>query len=189
MKIIALNGSPRKKGNTADILKTVEKEILSQGHEYEELFLASKKMNGCLACAKCKAVNDAIGCIQDDDVPDILQKVIEADSVIIASPVYFWGFSAQLKTVIDRTYSLYNYYHTPNHISLIENKHLGLLVTGGGSYDKNAELLSIAFNNILGCLKAKNAGEMFVGKCTIPENITEDTRKKAVDFASGILSL
>ncbi len=188
MKVVVLNGSPRKKGNTAEILKIVEKEMVSQGHEFEEIFLASKKMKGCLACGKCKTVNDAIGCIQKDDVPDILQKMIEADSIIYASPVYFWGFSAHLKTVIDRTYSLYNFYHTPEHISLLENKRFGLLVTGGGGYDQNGELLSIAFKNILGCYKSKKAGELFIGNCTSPKNLTEDVKDKASAFVDGMVN-
>lgn len=187
MKILVLNGSPRKKGNTAEILKTIEKEITSNGHNYEEIYLASKTIKGCLACAKCKTVDDAIGCVQNDDVVDILQKMIDADAVIYASPVYFWGFSAQLKTVIDRTYSLYNYYHTPDHISLVENKRFGLLTTGGGNYEKNGELLSVAFNNVMGCYKAVNAGELFIGNCSTPENLNEEATSKAQEFVRGLL--
>ncbi len=188
MKVVVLNGSPRKKGNTAEILKTVEREMISLGHEFEEIFLASKTINGCLACGKCKEVNDAIGCVQKDDAPMILQKMIDADSIIYASPVYFWGFSAHLKAVIDRTYSLYNYYHTPEHISLLENKRFGLLVTGGGGYDQNAELLSIAYKNILGCYKSENGGELFIGKCTSPEHFADDVKDKAAAFAAGLIS-
>jgi len=187
LKILFLNGSPRKKGNTAEILKMMEPVAVKQGHEVEEIYMAKKQIKGCLACGKCKTVDDAIGCIQKkDDGIETLQKMIDADAVIFASPIYFWGFSAHLKSLMDRTYSLYNYYHTPEHISLLENKRFGLLVTGGGSYDNNAELLATAYKNMLGCYKAENKGELFIGGCSTPDKLADDTASKAAAFINGI---
>ena len=146
MKIITLQGSPRKKGNTATVLSWVEQELIALDHEVESIFLSTKNLKGCLACGKCKEKPDTVGCIQKDDIPEILEKMIQAELVIFASPLYFWGVSAQLKTVIDRTYSLYVDYHQPGHTSLVDGQRQALLVTGAGPYENNAEA---AFNENL----------------------------------------
>ena len=106
MKVLTLLGSAKKKGNTATALKWVEDELKSLDHEVESIYLNSKTINGCLGCAKCKEKPDEIGCIQNDDAAEILEKIIDADLTIFASPLYFWGVTSQLKSIIDRSWSL-----------------------------------------------------------------------------------
>jgi len=107
MKITILQGSARKKGNTARVLTWVEEELIDLGHDVDSIYLHSKNLKGCLGCGKCKEKPDTIGCVQRDDVPEILGKMINSQLVIFSSPLYFWGFSAQIKAIIDRTYGLY----------------------------------------------------------------------------------
>ena len=187
MKIVTLLGSARKNGNTATILKWVEEELSSMGHEVEHVYLNSKNIKGCLACAKCKAFTDKIGCVIEDDAPGTLGKMIDADVTLFTSPVYFWGFSAQMKLLIDRSYSLVTDYHKPTHTSLLENQRQGLLVTGGGEYEKNCELLYTAFDKLTGFYKSTKSGELFVGKCTIAEELTPEIREQAVSFARKLV--
>lgn len=187
MKITILQGSARKKGNTAKLVGLVEDELVSLGHEVETIYLNSKNLKGCLGCAKCKESPDSIGCVQNDDVPEILGKMVNSQLVIFASPLYFWGFTAQIKTVIDRTYSLYTNYHKPDHASLVAGQRQALLVTGGGNFDDNAEGVFAAFSRMQNPHKAVNAGDLFVGSCTSPDQLSESVQQQAVEFARKIV--
>jgi len=186
MKIITLQGSPRKKGNTAKVLSWVEEELTALGHDVESIFLNTKNLKGCLACGKCKEKPDTVGCIQEDDIPEILEKMTKADLVIFASPLYFWGVSSQLKTLIDRTYSFYVDYHQPGHASLVDGQRQALLVTGAGPYENNAEAAFTAFGRMQSPHKAVNAGELFIGSCSTPDNLDDSIKDKAVAFAHKI---
>ena len=186
MKIITLQGSPRRKGNTAKVLSWIEEELIALGHNVESIFLNAKNLKGCLACGKCKEKPDSVGCIQKDDIPEILEKMTQAELVIFASPLYFWGVSAQLKTVIDRTYSLYVDYHQPSHSSLVEGQRQALLVTGAGPFENNAEAAFTAFGRIQGPHKAVNVGELFIGSCSTPDKLNDSIKEKTKVFANKI---
>lgn len=183
MKVLLLQGGARKKGNTATILNWVEEELISSGHEVETLYLHSYTVKGCMGCARCKDVPDKIGCVQKDDAPKILEKMIQADAVVFSSPLYFWGVNAQLKAVIDRTYSLYTYANTPDHVSLIEGQRQALLVTGAGPWDNNAEGAFTAFGRMQKYHKAVHAGELYVGGCTTPADMDPSVKDRALAFA------
>ena len=188
MKIVLLQGSARKKGNTAKVLGWVEEELAGLGHGVESIYLNSKNLKGCLACGKCKEHPDRIGCVQTDDIPEILEKMVQAQAVVFASPLYFWGVSAQLKTVIDRTYSLYTNYHQPGHASLVEGQRQALLVTGAGPWENNAEAAFTAFSRIQNPHKAIHGGELFIGGCTTPEAMDEKIQAQARAFARKLVA-
>ena len=187
MQITTLLGSAKKKGNTATVLGWVEKELESLGHDVERIYLNNKSIKGCLGCAKCRENPDEIACVQKDDTIDILEKMITSKVVLLASPVYFWGFSAQIKALIDRCYSLVTNYHKPGHTSLMEGKHIGLLVTGADAYEENAEGLFTAFDRIEGFLMAKKSGELYVGECSSPAGLSEEVRNKALKLARSLV--
>ena len=187
MNAISLQGSPRKNGNTAKVLSWVEEELTALGHDVESIFLNTKNLKGCLACGKCKEKPDTVGCIQKDDIPEILEKMTETQLMIFASPLYFWGVSAQLKTVIDRTYSLYVNYHQPGHASLVDGQRQALLITGAEPYENNAEAAFTAFRRLQNPHKSVNAGELFIGSCSTPDKLDDGIRAKAVAFARKIV--
>ncbi len=187
MKVVTLLGSAKKKGNTATALGWVQDELKSLNHEVESIYLNSKTINGCLGCAKCKDKPDEIGCVQNDDAEEILTKIIDADLTIFTSPLYFWGATSQLKSIIDRSWSLVTNYHQPNHTSLVENKRQALLVTGGGEYDNNAEPTFFAFQKLIKFYKGINIGELFLGGCKTPETMDAKKREKAIEFARKIV--
>jgi len=182
MKITILQGSARKNGNTAKVIGWIQDELVSFGHETEYVYLTSKKLKGCLACGKCKEKPDTVGCVQKDDIPEILEKMVKSQAVIFASPLYFWGVSSQLKTLIDRTYSLYVDYHMPGHASLVEGQRQALVVTGAGPYENNAEGVFEAFRRMQNPHKSINAGELFIGSCTSPDELDDPVKLKAVEF-------
>ncbi|MBA3011361.1 MAG: flavodoxin family protein [Proteobacteria bacterium] len=187
MNVVLLQGSARKKGNTAKALGWVEEELLSLGHGVESIYLNSKNLNGCLGCAKCKEHPDEVGCIQTDDIPDILGKMVSAQAVVFASPLYFWGVTSQLKAFIDRTYSLYTNYHQPGHASLVAGQRQALLVTGAGPWENNAEAAFTAFGRIQKPHKAINAGELFIGHCTTPGDMDEKIREQVLTFTRKLV--
>ncbi len=188
MKILTLQGGARKKGNTATILDWVVSELTSIGHEITSVTLHDKTIKGCLACGQCKKEADKINCIQEDDTWPILDEMVAADLVIFTSPLYFWGFSGPLKSFIDRTYSLYTGYHQPEHASLVDGQRQALLMTGGGPYENNAEPVFEAFRKLQAPHKAINAGELYIGSCTAPENLDSEAKKQAIAFAHKIVS-
>ncbi|WP_298667397.1 flavodoxin family protein [uncultured Methanofollis sp.] len=102
MKVVAFNGSPRKNGNTARLLRTVLAELEREGVETELVHIGGKKVHGCTACAKCFENQDGKCVIDDDFVNDCIAKMAEADGIIIGSPTYFADVSTETKALIDR---------------------------------------------------------------------------------------
>ena len=103
MKVIAFNGSPRKEGNTYQSLQAVIGELQKEGIETEVIQLGGKSIHGCTACYKCFNNKDKECSIKDDEVNDYIRKMIEADGIIIGSPVYFSNVTSEVKAFIDRT--------------------------------------------------------------------------------------
>lgn len=187
MQIITLLGSAKKKGNTATVLGWVEEELKASGHDLERVYLHGKSIEGCMGCAKCRENHNKIACVQKDDAEGILEQMISADVVLFASPIYFWGFSAQMKALIDRGYALVTNYHQPGHTSLMKGKRLGLLVTGGGPYAQNAEGMFTAFDRIVDFFMAVKSGELYVGKCSVPAELPGNVKEKAVELACSLV--
>ena len=103
MKVIAINGSGRKDGNTAILIRQVFKELEKEGIETEMVQLGGQDILACRSCFKCFANKDK-RCAQDDDmVNECIAKMEKADGIILASPTYFADCSGQIKAFIDRT--------------------------------------------------------------------------------------
>ena len=102
-KIVVLSGSPRKNGNT-EILVEAFAEGARLNNEVEIVSVRDYKVNPCIGCNVCRN-NDEKKCFQKDDMKSIFQKLSDTDILVIASPVYFYGVSAQLKAIIDRFHS------------------------------------------------------------------------------------
>lgn len=102
-KIVVLNGSPRKDGNTEIMIREFAK-IVSQDHKLKILPIANMDIHGCLGCKYC--YSHAGACVQKDDMSNVLEELEDADMVVFASPIYWFDITAQMKTVIDRTYAV-----------------------------------------------------------------------------------
>jgi multimeric flavodoxin WrbA len=103
MKVIAFNGSARKDGNTTILVKTVFSELKREGIRTELVQLAGKKIRGCIACGKCFTNQDKRCAVTGDIANDCIEKMLEADGIILASPTYFADVSAEMKALIDRS--------------------------------------------------------------------------------------
>ena len=102
MKVVAFNGSPRKEGNTCQSLKVVLKELEGEGIDTELIQLGGKSIHGCTACYKCVANKDKECALKTDEVNEYIKKMIEADGIIIGSPVYFSNVTSEVKALMDR---------------------------------------------------------------------------------------
>ena len=102
MKVIAFNGSARKDGNTAILLNYVLAELQKEGIETELYQLAGKKIRGCIACYKCAENQDQRCAVKNDVLNECVEKMIEADGIILGSPTYFTDVTAEMKALIDR---------------------------------------------------------------------------------------
>jgi multimeric flavodoxin WrbA len=103
MKVVAFNGSARKDGNTAILVNVVFKELKKAGIKTELVQLAGKKIRGCIACMKCFENQDKRCALKGDVINDCIEKMLEADGIILASPTYFSDVSAEMKALIDRS--------------------------------------------------------------------------------------
>jgi Multimeric flavodoxin WrbA len=102
MKVVAFNGSPRKEGNTAALIKYALEELEKDGIETEVVQVGGKRIHGCTACGKCYEKMDK-KCINDKDIiNECIEKMLEADGIILASPTYFADLTPELKALIDR---------------------------------------------------------------------------------------
>ena len=103
MKVIAFNGSARKDGNTAILLNTVLDEIKKEGIETELYQLAGKKIQGCIACYKCMKNKDRRCAVTKDIVNECIEKMIEADGILLGSPTYFADVTTGTRALIERS--------------------------------------------------------------------------------------
>jgi len=102
MKVVAFSGSARRDGNTAILVKQVFSELGAEGIETELVSLAGHQIRGCTACMKCYESRDFRCVIDSDIVNDCIEKMVEADGIILASPTYFSDVSSEMKALIDR---------------------------------------------------------------------------------------
>ncbi|MDC7234795.1 MAG: flavodoxin family protein [Spirochaetales bacterium] len=100
MNILAINGSPRKKGNTEILLRTIMESVPGEGHSFDLISPSYMKISPCIACDACKKGNHL--CVLKDDMQSVYEKLDAADVIIFGTPIYWFGPSAQIKTVIDR---------------------------------------------------------------------------------------
>jgi multimeric flavodoxin WrbA len=101
-KVIAFNGSPRKEGNTSILIGHIFGELENEGIETELIQVGGTMIHGCTACMKCFENKDG-HCIFDDDIVNIcIDKMVEADGIILGSPVYFMDVTPEMKGLIDR---------------------------------------------------------------------------------------
>ena len=126
-KLVVLKGSPKENGNSSTLANQAIQGAKDSGAEVEEFFLQNMDINACDACDFCKGLEGG-NCIVEDDMQQIYPKLIAADAILLASPVYWFTISAQLKACIDRWYAL----EGPEGY-LLAGKRFGLVLAYGDS--------------------------------------------------------
>lgn len=103
-KILILSSSPRKGGNSQTLCEQFAKGAQEMGHAVELISLRERNIHCCIGCLAC--LQNGV-CVQKDDMAEILEKMLAADVIVLATPVYFYSMSAQMKMLIDRTVPAY----------------------------------------------------------------------------------
>ena len=130
MKVIAINGSPRKGWNTDTLLKKALDGAVSAGAETEMVYLYDLKFRGCVSCMACKLKKEPRPnrCVLRDDLTDVLDKVHTADAVILGSPIYFSEVTGEMRSFFERF--LFQYLNYDDYIKpLSPKKRIGLVFT------------------------------------------------------------
>jgi multimeric flavodoxin WrbA len=102
MKVLGINGSPRKGGNTEILIRKVFEPMEKAGIETELVQIGGQSVRGCMACGKCGEMKNSTCVMTKDPVNAIIKKMVEADGIILGSPTYFTDVTAELKALIDR---------------------------------------------------------------------------------------
>jgi multimeric flavodoxin WrbA len=103
MKVVAFNGSPRKDGNTTILINHVFRELEKEGVETELVQLSGREIRGCIACYKCFENKDQHCAVKDDIANECIEKMIQAEGILLGSPVYFTDVTSEMKALIDRS--------------------------------------------------------------------------------------
>ena len=140
-KILILSGSPRKGGNSDYLCDKFSEGAKDAGHDVEKIFVSEKNISYCRACYACR---NSHKCIIQDDMAEILDKMINADVLVLASPVYFYSINAQIKTVLDRTFARW---------TELKNKEFFYILTAGEDNRAIMERSAECFRGFADCFK------------------------------------
>lgn len=175
--ILILNGSMRKNGNTARLVQSFADGAV-QNNNVEIVYVADYNVNPCIGCNSC-FVREGNKCFQDDDMVKIYEKLRNADIVVIASPVYFYGISAQLKAIVDRL-------HTPMR-NTFHIKKLGLLIVGAAQLPNLFDPILMQYQMVLEFFKLESIGTVLVrGVNDIGDIDGNSALKEAYDMGVSI---
>ena len=141
-KVLVISSSPRKGGNSDVLCDEFVKGAKEAGNNVEKIFLKDKKINYCTGCGFCNT-NDYTACSQKDDMPEILEKIIDSDVIVLSTPVYFYTMCGQMKTFIDRFCSRY---------TTITGKEFFFILTAADTDKNNLERTVEEFRGLLDCL-------------------------------------
>ena len=160
MKILLINGSPRQHGNTDILLDKVAEGVRLAGREAETIRLADLAIHPCIGCGHCEAEGV---CVIDDDMTPLYDKLARVDRVVIGTPVYFYGVTAQTKAFIDRCQALWCRKYLLGQIRLDRDRLRGYLVSvaatdGGRIFDGTRLTVRYQFD----ALDVTYAGELLV---------------------------
>ena len=165
MKILILCGSPHKNGTTNLLAEALISGIDQSRHEIEKIQLAEKKIAPCLGCEYCKR-NDGV-CVQKDDMEALLPSLLAADVIVFVSPIYYFGFNAQLKAVIDRFYAV------NAQLKLQTEKKAILLTAGGGKEEWIPDGIFANYHTMLRYLNWTSLGQICALGCHVKDQLAQ----------------
>lgn len=170
--ILILSGSPRKGGNSDLLCDEFAKGAQEAGHQVEKIRVQEQKIGPCLACYGCRGTGV---CVQKDDMAAILEKIVAADVLVLATPVYFYSMDGQLKTLIDRTLPRY---------TEIRNKEVWFIATaaaGKGAMERTID----ALRGFTDCLPGAQVKGVIYGSGVYQKGEVLETRALQEAYQAG----
>lgn len=141
MRYCILMGSPRKNGNTRKLMESFLEELKQNQIQYDFIWLYDKKIEPCIACRNCQKDWSIFGCHYSDDVQELFSKILNSDTIILATPIYSWYCTPPMKALLDRlVYGMNKYYGSEKGPSLWSGKKLGIVSTCGYKPENGADL-------------------------------------------------
>ena len=141
MDTLILMGSPRREGNTAQLLRPVQEGLEARGHSCRTIWLYEKELRGCTACRRCQRDWSGFGCPQRDDMQEIFDLVLTCRLLVLATPIYSWYCTPPMKAAMDRlVYGMNKYYGGEKGPALWSGRSVALIATCGYRPEKGADL-------------------------------------------------
>ena len=165
MNILLVYGSPHKHGTTHCLAEAFLAGVNRNAHTIDSVWLGEKKVAPCLGCEYCR--NHDGSCVHGDDMAQLLPKVLEADLVVFVSPIYYFGFSAQMKAFIDRFYAVNAQLRTQTEKKAI------LLCAGGGKEEWIPDGILANYHTMLRYLHWESLGHVCALSCHGKEQLAE----------------
>ena len=190
MKACILTGSPRKNGNTAALLQPVVEELRKNSFECETIILHDKRIEPCTACRVCQDKWTEFGCVIQDDMYPISDKILKSDLIILTTPIYSWYATAPMKGALDRlVYGMNKYFGEKKGPAIWSGKKLALVVTCGYRAEQGADLFEEGIKryckhsqlSYLGMLVERDKGYKV-------EFMNEDIKLRAMEFTKEIIN-
>lgn len=172
--VLILSGSPRKGGNSDLLCDQFAKGAREAGHRVEKVRVSEKKIAPCAACYYCRQSGGA--CARRDDMGELLQKMIDADVIVLASPVYFYSIAAQLKAVIDRTVARW---------LEVRDKEFYYIVTMADETDASADATLACFRGYADCVEGAREMGVIIGSGVYEPGTVADTAAMEEAYAMG----
>lgn len=176
-KVLILSGSPRKGGNSDILCEEFAKGAADSGNNVEIIRVAEKKIAPCSGCYYCKN-HDGV-CVYNDDMTELMHKIIDTDVLVLASPVYFYSIDAQLKAVIDRTVARW---------TEVENKEMYYIVTMADEELSSADTTIACFRGYADCISGAKEMGIIIGNGVYEKGAINSTPavKEAYKMGNGI---
>jgi multimeric flavodoxin WrbA len=189
MNVCILMGSPRANGNTAELTKPFLEELKAGDASVTCLALGEMEIRPCKGCYHCQDVQEGYGCCQQDDMHRVAEAVIECDLLVLATPIYTWYCTGELKAALDRFYGLAKFYRSASG-NLLEGKRVCILATHGYDAAYAADPFVIGIQRM-----CEHYGMRYNGMYSVrdvdglPSFQTKQAQSGARDFARYLLSL
>lgn len=187
-KILVITASPRSNGNSAVLASHIVKGAEASGANVEVVDVTEleHKVAGCMACDGCHP--DKLRCVQEDDITDLVADFPNYDTIVLVTPVYFFGFPAQLKIVIDRLYSLLLHESGMIFSPLKRIKFAVAAVAGGNEEDSGWELIKKQMKYLQELIDGLPPKFLFRGNCAKRATVAGDAGflKEAEEFGSSL---
>ena len=178
-RVLIISSSPRRNGNSDQLSEAFKKGAVEAGNMVEKIFLQNKKIGFCMACNACKREGLSGSCVIKDDMEDILNSMLLADVIVLASPVYYYNVNAQMKVMIDRTYARF---------TELKNKEFYFIFSCSDSTRGSIDAASEALRGFTCCLPDSSEKGIIYG-LGLPRHgdvAEKDVLKEAYEMGKGV---
>jgi len=190
-KVLILTASPRAGGNTQTMAGWVADGATGAGADVETIDVTklNSATNGCIACFRC-AKSEEFECAVDGEITPVLRKINDVDAVVFATPVYFFGPTAQMKLLLDRMLCLFKFQPDGSVRTKGEKIAIGVISSGGGEKTDGLDLVEATFKNLEGFLASSVTSVLLPKAPDEPGELAKDdqTKSKCVAFGEALAS-